>query len=90
MYTFYFRFKKVQEQDKLPDVKQQPPCGNRKKSNVLPQMRGRVHNQREHHIILTKYEAVHPIAISENYSLSGMLNFDKSPNIIWNKDQIRK
>ena len=36
-------------------------------------MRGRVHNQWEHHIILTKYEAVHPMAISENYSLSGML-----------------
>ena len=30
-------------------------------------------NQREHHIILTKYEAVHPTAVSENYSSSGML-----------------
>ena len=26
------RFKKVQEQDKSPDVKQQPPCGNCKKA----------------------------------------------------------
>ena len=30
-------------------------------------------NQREHHIILTKYEAVHPTADSENISSSGML-----------------
>ena len=27
----------------------------------------------EHHIILTKYEAVHPTAVSENNSSSGML-----------------
>ena len=26
-----------------------------------------VQNQREHHIILTEYEAVHPTAVSENY-----------------------
>ena len=32
-----------------------------------------VQNQREHHIILTKYEAVHPTAVSENKSLSGIL-----------------
>ena len=28
-------------------------------------------NQREHHIILTKYEVVHPTAVSENYSSLG-------------------
>ena len=30
-------------------------------------------NQQEHYIILTKYEAVHPTAVSENNSSSGML-----------------
>ena len=30
-------------------------------------------NQREHHIILTEYEATHPTAVWENNSLSGML-----------------
>ena len=34
---------------------------------------GGLQNQREHHIIVTKYEAVHPTAVSENYSSSGML-----------------
>ena len=34
---------------------------------------GGLQNQREHHIILTKYEAVHPTAVSENNSSSGML-----------------
>ena len=34
---------------------------------------GEVQNQREHHIILRKYEAVHPKAVSENNSSSGML-----------------
>ena len=29
-------------------------------------------NQQNHHIILTKYEALHPTAVSENYSSSGM------------------
>ena len=33
---------------------------------------GGLQNQREHHIMLTKYEAVHPTAVSENNS-SGML-----------------
>ena len=32
-----------------------------------------VQNQYEHHIILTKYKAVHPTIVSENYSSSGML-----------------
>ena len=32
-----------------------------------------VKNQMEHHIILTKYEAVHPTAVLEKYSSSGML-----------------
>ena len=30
-------------------------------------------NQRKHHIIFTKYEAVHPTGVSENYSSSPML-----------------
>ena len=34
---------------------------------------GVLQNQRKHHIILTKYEAVHPTAVSENNSSSGML-----------------
>ena len=32
-----------------------------------------VQNQREHHIILTEYEAVHSTAVTENSSSSGML-----------------
>ena len=32
-----------------------------------------IQNQQEHHIILTKYEAVHPTVVSENDSSSGML-----------------
>ena len=32
-----------------------------------------VQTQQEHHTILTKYEAVHPTAVSENNSSSGML-----------------
>ena len=46
--------------------------GDRKISNIQPQNRG-VQNQQEHHIIFTKYEAVNPTAVSENYSSSGML-----------------
>ena len=34
---------------------------------------GRVQSQREHHIILTKCEVVHPTAVSENNSSSWML-----------------
>ena len=52
-YSFY------QEQDKSSDSEQQPPLGDRKCSNTLPQKRG-IQNQREYHIILTKYEAMHP------------------------------
>ena len=65
----------MQEQDKSSDIEQQPPFGDRKISNIQPQNRagGGVHNQQEHHIILTKYEAVHPTAVSENNSSSGML-----------------
>ena len=36
-------------------------------------MKGGLQNQREHPKILIKYEAVHPTAVSENYSSSGML-----------------
>ena len=35
---------------------------------MQPQKRERVQNQREYHIILTKYEAVHPTVASENNS----------------------
>ena len=63
-----------QEQDKSSDIEQQPPFGDRKISNIQPQNRGGgVQNQQEHHIILTKYEAVHPTAVSEINSSSGML-----------------
>ena len=34
---------------------------------------GVLQNQREYHIILTKYEAVHPTTASEKNSSSGML-----------------
>ena len=34
---------------------------------------GVIQNQRDHHIIKTKYEAVHPTYVSENNSSSGML-----------------
>ena len=63
----------LQEQDKSSDIEQQPPFGDRKISNIQPQNRAGVQNQQEHHIILTKYEAVHPTAVSKNYSSSGML-----------------
>ena len=36
-------------------------------------IRGGIQNQREHHIIYTKYEAVHPTYVTENNSSSGML-----------------
>ena len=65
-----------QKQDKSSDIEQQPPFGDRKKSNIQPQNRGGgggLQHQQEHHIILTKYEAVHPMAVSENNSSSGML-----------------
>ena len=59
----------ILEQDQSYDIEQQQPSGDRKWSNTLPQMRGggqKVENRREHHIILTKYEAVPPIDVSEN------------------------
>ena len=62
----------IEEQDKSSDIEQQPPFGDRKISNIQPQNRG-LQNQQEHHIILTKYGAVHPTAVSENNSSSGML-----------------
>ena len=63
----------IKEQDKSSDIEQQPPFGDRKISNIQSQNRGGVQNQQEHHINLTKYEAVHPTAVSENNSSSGML-----------------
>ena len=57
----------MKEQDKSSDIKQQPPFGDRKKSNIQPHNRGGgLQNQQEHHIILTKYEAVHPTAKSKS------------------------
>ena len=61
------------EQDNSSDIKQQPPFGDSKISNIQPQNRGGGTKPQEHHIILTKYEAVHPTAVSENNSSSGML-----------------
>ena len=63
--------KSKQEQDKSSDTEQQSLFGDRKISNIQPQ--NSLQNQQEHHIILTKYEAVHPTAVSENNSSSGML-----------------
>ena len=62
------------EEDKSSDIEQQSPFGDCKISSIQPQNRGGgVQNQQEHHIFLTKYEAVHPTAVSENNSSSGML-----------------
>ena len=58
--------------DKSSDIEQQPPFGDRKYS-TQSQKRWRVYKPTEHHIILTKYEAVHPTAVSEMDSSSGML-----------------
>ena len=57
----------LKDQDKSSDNEQQPPLGD-----TQPQNRwgGGLHNQREHHMILTKYEAVHPTVVSENNSSS--------------------
>ena len=56
----------AKEQDKSSDIEQQPPFGDHKISNIQPQNRGGgLQNQQEHHIILTKYAAVHPTAVSE-------------------------
>ena len=53
----------IWEQDKSSDIEQQPPFGDRKISNIQLKIGGwgwGLQNQQEHHIILTKYEAVHP------------------------------
>ena len=70
---WYINFTIEYEQDKSSDIEQQPPFGDRKISNIQPQNRGGVQNQQEHHTFLTKYEAVHPTAVSENNSSSRML-----------------
>ena len=73
-----------QEQDTSSYIQQQPPFGNRKESNTQPQKRGRgLQNQQEHHIILTKYEAVHLTAVSENNSSLGMLIIWTIPNSLY-------
>ena len=48
--------------------------GRPQQSKTRPQPRGGVTKPTGHHIILTKYEAVHPKADSENYSSSRMVN----------------
>ena len=49
MFFFLFYY---QKQDKSSDIDNQPPFGDRKYSNTLPQKRGGgLLNQREHHII---------------------------------------
>ena len=73
LFKVFFYNRIFKEQDKSSDIEQQPPFGDRKISNIKPQNRGGVQNQQEHHIILTKYEAVHPTVVSENNSSSGML-----------------
>ena len=62
----------LQEQDKSSDIEQHSSFGDRKYSNTLPQ-NGGMQNQREHHIIEIRYEAVHQTYVSENISSSGML-----------------
>ena len=81
--SFTCKVKFNQEQDKSSYTKQQPPLGDRKYSNTPPQKRGGggwlKKNKRENHIILTKYEAVHPTYVLENNSSSGMLIILTSP-----------
>ena len=62
----------LQEQNISSDIEQQPPFGDRKISNTQASKEV-VTNQRENHIILTKYEAVHPTDVLENNFSSGML-----------------
>ena len=54
-----------QDQDKSSDIDQQPPSHVNKAICSL-KMGGGLQNQ--HHIILKKYEAVYPAAVSENSS----------------------
>ena len=49
-----------------------PPATGNKAIHSLKRGVG-IHNKREHHKILTKYETVHPAAVSENASLTGLL-----------------
>ena len=60
-----------QEQYKSSDIEQQPPFGDRKKSNIHPQNRG-LQNQREEYISLTKYEAVNPMTICHHTSFTNL------------------
>ena len=72
--SLFLYFYSLKEQDKSSDIEQQPPLDDRKISNIQPQNGGGgLQNQQEHHIILTKFEAVHPTAVSENNSSAGML-----------------
>ena len=64
-------FKQVKEQDKSSDIDQQPSFATAK--HCLKKEGGGVRNQREHHIISTKYEALNPTYDSEKNNPSGML-----------------
>ena len=62
----------IKDQDKKSDNEQEPPFNDLKKA-LQSLKRGGFQNQREHHVILTKNEAVHPTVVSENNSSLGML-----------------
>ena len=83
--------RELKEQDKSSDIEQQPPFGDRKISNIQPQNRaGGLQNQQEHHIILTKYEAVHPTVVSENIQLDNdrFYNTNMYIQLIMVKDKV--
>ena len=54
--SLWFSGWSLSEQDKSFDIEHQPPFGDH---FTLPKMRGGLQNKQEHHILLTKYEAVH-------------------------------
>ena len=52
-------------------------------SNKVQPQNKMLQNQREHHIILTYYEAVHPTAVPDNNSSSGMLMIETINRTVW-------
>ena len=72
-----FRYVNLQEQDKSSDIQQQLAFGDciyKNTSKTIHSLKiGGLRNQHEYHVILTKYEAVQPTAVSENNSSSEML-----------------
>ena len=63
----------LEEQDKSSDIEQQPPFGDPQIKQYAASNESGVQNQREHQIILTKYEPFHPTTVWENNSSSEML-----------------